>query len=38
VSLRAMMPTSSDAKLVVEVGRDRVDRCILPCQRPFVDC
>ena len=38
VSLRAMRPTSSDAKLWEEVGRDRVDRCILPCQRPFVVC
>ena len=34
--IRAMRPTSSDAKLWEEVGRDRVDRCILFCQRPFV--
>ena len=38
VSLRAMRPTSSDAKLREEVGHDRVDRCILPFSRPFVVC
>jgi hypothetical protein len=39
VSLRAMRPTSSDAKLSWgKVGRDRVDCCILPCQWPFVVC
>jgi hypothetical protein len=34
-SLRAMRPTSSDVKLM-EVVRNRVDRCILPCKRPSV--
>ena len=37
-SLRAMRPTSSDAKLREEVGRDRVNRCTLPYQRPFAVC
>ena len=36
VSLGAMRPTSSDAKLMGGGGRDRVDRCVLPCQMPFV--
>ena len=36
--LRAMRPTSSDAKLREEVGRHCVDRCVLPCERPFVVC
>jgi len=40
MSLCAMRPTSSDAKLMLlgGSGRDRVDRCVLPCQRPFVAC
>ena len=38
VSLRAMRPTSSDAKLMGGGGRDRVDRCRLPYQWPFVVC
>jgi hypothetical protein len=38
MSLRAMRPTSSDAKLREEVGRDRVNRCTLPYQRPFAVC
>jgi hypothetical protein len=37
MSICAMRPTSSDARLK-EVGRNRLDRCVLPCQRPFVVC
>jgi len=38
VSLRAMRPTSSDAKLIGGGWTYRVDLCVLPCQMPFVEC